>query len=255
MPWISFLILIYTLALIVLVIHSRKSDLWLLSNPVFVTSLLVVVVIVGSTLMTTKDYRQGDLIVVAAIALILLAAVFTIFTQVYPSIAMRRTLLANAILIAIGGALYFLNNQAASAQQKASPKYLAEIEHWEAHRSQDDYVAMPSGVFTPSIAIGFGDELSKHLLTNKIAREYSREFSLNLETLQIQTRTPEGLVDVEYETLKKIGEAGSSIVVGSGRDIHVERMRRVNGAGVVELVDTFGQWPVYGLSDFICRAG
>jgi hypothetical protein len=32
-------------------------------------------------------------------------------------------------------------------------------------------------------------------------------------------------------------------------------MRLANGAAVAELVDRFGQWPVYGLSDFICRAG
>ena len=148
-PWISFLFLIYALALIVLVIHSRESDRWLLSNPVFVTSLLVFVVIVGSTLMTIKDYRQGDLIVVAAIAPILLAASFAIFTQVYPGTATRRTLLANAILISIGGALYFLNNQAAFTQQEASPEYLAEIEYLEAHRSQGDYVAMAYGVLRP----------------------------------------------------------------------------------------------------------
>jgi hypothetical protein len=245
---------IYLIALIILVIHSRKSNLRVISNPVFVISILVVVMIVGSTLMTIKDYRQGDLIVVAAVAPILLASSFVILTQVYPSITLGWILLATAILIAIVGALQFFNKQAAFAQQEASPEYLAEIEYLEARRSQGDYLAMAYGVFTPATALGFGDDLSNHLLTDEIATEYPRQFALNLETLGIQTRTPEGLVDVECETLKKIEETGSSIIVGPGRDVDVDRMRAANGATVTDLVASFGEWPVYRLSDFTCQA-
>ncbi len=254
MPWILLLFAIYLIALIILVIHSRKSNLRVISNPVFVISILVVVMIVGSTLMTIKDYRQGDLIVVAAVAPILLASSFVIFAQVYPRIVLGRTLLAIAILIAIVGALQFFNKQIAFAQQEASSEYLAEIEYLEARRSQGDYVAMAYGVFTPATALGFGDDLSNHLLTNEIATEYPRQFALNLETLGIQTRTPEGLVDVECETLKKIEETGSSIIVGPGRGVDIDRLSAANGATVTDLVASFGQWPVYSLSDFSCWA-
>ena len=122
-------------------------------------------------------------------------------------------------------------------------------------RTQGDFVAMAYGVFTPGSALGFGDDLSNHLMTDEIAREYPRQFSLDLETLEIQTRTQEGLIGVECETLRTIEAAGSSIIVGPGREVDVEKMKVANGAFVSELVGTFGQWPVYSLSDFTCRAG
>lgn len=205
--------------------------------------------------MTIKDYRQGDLIVVAAVAPILLASSFFIFTQVYPSNAVRRILLGAAIAIAVLGASYFLNSQAVFVQQKASQEYLDEIEYLEMRRSQGDYSVMAYGVFTPGSALGFGDDLSNHLMTNEIASRYPRQLYLNLETLEIQTRTSNGLIGVDCETLGEIEAAGPSIIVGPGREIDVEKMRLANGAAVVELVETFGQWPVYRLSNFNCRVG
>jgi|GEM_PF-2890997 len=255
MPWILFIFSFYLIAVIILVIHSRKSGVRLFSNSVFFISLLVVVVIVGSTLMTIKDYRQGDLIVVAAVAPILFASSFAMFTQVDSGTVVKKVLLGAAILTAVVGALYFVSSQAAFAQQELAPDYLAEIEYLEMRRTQGDYVAMAYGVFTPGSALGFGDDLSNHLMTDEIAREYPRQFSLDLETLEIQNRTQEGLIGVKCETLKKIEAAGSSLIVGPGREVDVEKMKLANGALVAELVGTFGQWPVYSLSDFTCRTG
>ena len=255
MPWILFIFLFYLIAVMIFGIYSRRSGARLINNSVFVISLLVVVVIVGSTLMTVKDYRQGDLIVVAAIAPILFASSFAMYSQVYPGAIVEKVVLGIAILTVVVGALYFLSSQTAFAQQKVSPDYLAEIEYLEMRRTQGDFVAMAYGVFTPGSALGFGDDLSNHLMTDEIAREYPRQFSLDLETLEIQTRTQEGLIGVECETLRTIEAAGSSIIVGPGREVDVEKMKVANGAFVSELVGTFGQWPVYSLSDFTCRAG
>lgn len=255
MPWILLIFLFYLIAVMVLVVQSRKSGVRLFSNSVFIISLLVLVVIVGSTLMTIKDYRQGDLIVVAAVAPILFAASFTIFIQLHSGAVVEKLLLGTTILTAVIGALYFFSSQATFTQQKVSQDYLAEIEYLEMRRAQGDYVAMAYGVFTPGSALGFGDDLSNHLLTDEIAREYPRQFSMDLETLEIQNRTQEGLLGFECQKLKTIEAAGSSIIVGPGRGVDVEKMKLANGALVAELVGTFGQWPVYSLSDFTCDAG
>ena len=255
MPWIIVVFLVYLIALTLLVVHSRSNTYRLTVDPTFIVSVIVIVVIAGSMLMTIKDYRQGDLIVVAAIAPLLLASSFRIFSLVYPKVVVNGFLLVTSVLFVMLTATYFITSQVTLVRQEVSKDYLDEIEFLESQRIQGDHVVFAYGVFTQGSALGFGDDLSNHLLANEINRVYPRQLVLSLETLRIQSRGASGLVTVSCEALAEIESSGSELIVAPGRSVDPQGLAQANGSSSAELIRTFGEWPVYRLTGFICPAG
>ena len=255
MPWIVGVFLIYLAALAAFLINFRKNDYRLTDNRTFVVSVIVVVVIAGSTLMTIKDYRQGDLIVVAAIAPLLLASSFCFYSLVYPKVVVNRFPLVISVLFAVLTSIYFITSQVTFVRQEVSQDYLAEIAFLESRRIQGDHVAISYGVFTPGSALGFGDDLSNHLLATEIDNVYPRQLALSLETLQIQSRGASGLFTVSCEVLAEIESNGSGLIVAPGRSVDPQGLAQANGSTSAELIRTFGEWPVFRLTGFTCPAG
>lgn len=252
MPWIVAVFLTYLAVLAAFLINSRKSDYRLTDIPTFRVSVIAIVVIAGSTLMTIKDYRQGDLIVVAAIAPLLLASIFSLYSLVYPKVVVNRSLLVISVLFAVLASIYFITSQVTFVRQEVSQDYLAEIDFLESRRIQGDHVAIAYGVFTPGSALGFGDDLSNHLLATEIDNVYPRQLALSLETLQIQSRGAAGLVTESCEALAAIESSGSGLILAPGRIVDPQALARANGSTSAELIQTFGEWPVYRLTGFNC---
>ena len=255
MPWLVAVFVVYLAALAAFIISSRKSEYRVSANSAFRVSSIAIIVIAGSTLMTIKDYRQGDLIVVAAIAPLLLASSSYLFSLVYSKVIVNRSLLVILVLFAALTSIYFITSQVAFVRQEVSQNYLAEIEFLESRRIQGDYVAVGYGVFTPGSALGFGDDLSNHLLANEIDNIYPRQLSLSLDTLQIQSRRSAGLVTESCETLANIESSGSDLMVAPGRIVDPQELAQANGSASAKLIQTFGEWPVYSLTGFNCSTG
>jgi hypothetical protein len=252
MPWLVVVLLVSLGSLTALVFHSRKNSDRLIDNSAFIVSITVIAVIAGSAFMTIKDYRQGDLIVVAAVAPVLLAASFRIVTQLHTGVVLRALLSITLIVLVVVASIYFVSSQITFAREEASPEYKAQIEYLESKRSQGNHVAMAYGVFTPGSALGFGDDLSNHLLYSEINSVYPRQLALSLETLEIQSRGKDGLVTEPCEVLASRLTSGSELIVAPGRTVDPEALANANGATTIDLVETFGQWPVYSLVGFEC---
>jgi hypothetical protein len=252
MPWIQIFIAISIVMMIVYAIHCKKVAKQIFQSAAFNISLLGLVVMAGSTVMTIKDYRQGDLIVLAAIVPMLVASAWYLLTAISPKQIVSGSMLGAAAVIALFASVSFSFGQTTITQAGVSPDYLAEIEYLESLRSEGNYVAFAYGVFTPGTALSFGDDLSKHLLTTEIDKQYPRQLSLNLQTLQIQSRSEEGLVTMSCEDLLELDEKDSQVIVAPGRPIDSQALAQTNSAISIQLLQTFGEWPVYRLSGFEC---
>ena len=252
MPWIQIFIAISIVMMIVYAIHCKKVAKQIFQNTAFNISLLGLVVMAGSTVMTVKDYRQGDLIILAGVIPMLAASAWYLLGSISPKQIVSRFMLWLAAAIALFASVSFSVGQVAITQAKISADYLAEIEYLESLRLDGNYVAFAYGVFTQGTALSFGDDLSNHLLTGEIDRRYPRQLSLNLQTLQIQSRSDAGFVTESCEELLERDLAGLNVIAAPGRLVDPQALAQANGASTVELLDVFGQLPVYRLSGFEC---
>ena len=214
--------------------------------------LLAMVALILTVFLTIKDYRQGDLLNLAILAPFIIAAGAQFF-----EVGLRGKASKGIAWVVIGAGLIlasysFVDNQRLIAEVPLSPEYLAEIEYLENARENGSYVAYAYGVFTQGTALGFGDDLSHRQLAGEIDRQYPRQWALSFETMGLEYRTITGLSPLPCANLSAALESNETVLIAPGRTIDLDALRQANKITELELVQTFGEWPVYSVKSVSC---
>jgi len=253
-PLIVVAFLVFLAFSIALKYRRNLSATFVLSRSDCTLVSLAMLASVVAMFLTIKDYRQGDLILLAVLA----PLVLTIGIQVVMgSLKGPKVIVLPWILLGIFSFLaffLFFSSQRSMAQAQVSSDYLAQVEYLEQARESGENVIYAYGVFTPGTALSFGDGLSNHLLTDIIDIQYPRQASLNVATLRIEKRTTTGLTPWTCFDLAADLNRGEKFLIAPGRPIDVDQLKEANGITNLEQVRTFGDWPVYRIQGFDCQS-